>query len=55
MNEMNKIISFNQKVRNILNRKEKVKNLILDNKSILQECIKNINSVSNENINQNSS
>ena len=55
MNEMNKIISFNQKVRNILNRKEKVKNLILDNKSILQECIKNINSCSNENINQNSS
>ena len=55
MNEMNKIISFNQKVRNILNRKEKVKNLILDNKSILQECIKNINSGSNENINQNSS
>ena len=55
MNEMNKIISFNQKVRNILNRKEKVKNLILDNKSILQECTKNINSCSNENINQNSS
>ena len=52
MNEMNKIISFNQKVRNILNRKEKVKNLILDNKSILQECIKNINSGSIENTNQ---
>ena len=55
MNEMNNIISFNKKARNILNRKEKIKNLILDNKSILQECMKNINLINEENINQNSS
>ena len=55
MNEMNNIISFNKKAKNILNRKEKIKNLILDNKSILQECMKNINLINEENINQNSS
>ena len=37
MNEIHNIISFNQKFKIILNRKEKIKNLIDDNKLILQE------------------
>ena len=42
MNEIHNIISFNQKFKIILNRKEIIKNLIDDNKLILQESLKNI-------------
>jgi len=53
MDEINKIISFNQKFRNILNRKEKIKNLMEDNKTILQDSLKTINLSIDEDANQN--
>ena len=53
MDEINNIISFNQKFKNILNRKEKIKNLIEDNKTILQDSLKNINLSIDEDSNQN--
>ena len=43
MNEISEVISFNQKFKNILNRKEKIKNLLEDNKAILQDSLKNFN------------
>ena len=53
MDEINKIISFNQKFRNFLNRKEKIKNLMEDNKTILQDSLKTINLSIDEDANQN--
>ena len=43
MNEISEVISFNRKFKNILNRKEKIKNLLEDNKAILQDSLKNFN------------
>ena len=44
MNEITNIITFNQKFKDILNRKEKLKNFIEDNNSIIQDSLKNLES-----------
>ena len=42
MNEITNIITFNQKFKDILKRKEKLKNFIEDNNSIIQDSLKNL-------------
>ena len=42
MNEINNTVSFNQKFKNILNRKEKISSLIEENKSVLKNSLKNV-------------
>ena len=42
MNEISNVITFNQKFKDILNRKEKLKNFIENNNLIIQDSLKNI-------------
>ena len=42
MNEIINIINFNQKFKDVLKRKEKLKNFIEDNNSIIQDSLKNL-------------
>ena len=42
MNEISNVITFNQKFKDVLNRKEKLKNFIENNNLIIQDSLKNI-------------